>query len=111
MACLIRTSAALVPSLGRVVLKFLNLITSTSFSPFMVMSALVLVVLFTLIFDYSFTAGAIHGANDISESQTGYISSTDGDKCMGVMESLLHYLLEEKVGQDGREQTTLTDAH
>ncbi|KAH3712470.1 hypothetical protein DPMN_072172 [Dreissena polymorpha] len=53
MVILIRTSAVLVPSLGRVASKYLNLVTSSSFSPFLVMSALVRVLLFTMIFDFS----------------------------------------------------------
>ncbi|KAH3842301.1 hypothetical protein DPMN_115939 [Dreissena polymorpha] len=52
MAILIRTSAVLVPSLDMVSPKHLKLETSSSFSPFMVMSTLVLVVLFTMILDF-----------------------------------------------------------
>ncbi|KAH3721482.1 hypothetical protein DPMN_064410 [Dreissena polymorpha] len=53
MVILIRTSMALVPFLDRVAITYLKLITSSSFSPFMVMSVLLLVVLFTVIFDLS----------------------------------------------------------
>ncbi|XP_052271886.1 protein draper-like [Dreissena polymorpha] len=44
----------------------------------------------------------------------GCFAGWQGEACnrsFVVMESLLHYLLEEKVEQDGREQTCLTDAH
>ncbi|KAH3812586.1 hypothetical protein DPMN_141022 [Dreissena polymorpha] len=51
VAILIRTSAVLVPSLDRVAPKYMKLITS-NFSSFMVLSALMLVVLFTMIFDF-----------------------------------------------------------
>ncbi|KAH3835345.1 hypothetical protein DPMN_108696 [Dreissena polymorpha] len=55
MAILIRTAVVLVPPLNRVAPKYwyLKLVTSSSFSPFIVMSALVLVVLFYMIFDFS----------------------------------------------------------
>ncbi|KAH3837510.1 hypothetical protein DPMN_110901 [Dreissena polymorpha] len=49
MAIIIRTSALLVPSLEMVAPKR---VTSASFAPFMVMSAQVLVVMFTIIFDF-----------------------------------------------------------
>ncbi|KAH3717205.1 hypothetical protein DPMN_060136 [Dreissena polymorpha] len=39
MVLLIRTSAVLMPSLDRVAHKYLKLVTSSSFSPFMVMFA------------------------------------------------------------------------
>ncbi|KAH3726232.1 hypothetical protein DPMN_052090 [Dreissena polymorpha] len=52
MAILIRTSVVLVPSLDRVALYF-KLVTSSSFLPFMVMSAPMLFVLLTMIFDFS----------------------------------------------------------
>ncbi|KAH3812010.1 hypothetical protein DPMN_140431 [Dreissena polymorpha] len=58
-----------------------------------------------------FTASAIHAVNVISESHVGYGFATDGDRGVVVMESLLQYLLKEKVEQDGKEQTILTDAH
>ncbi|KAH3720263.1 hypothetical protein DPMN_063160 [Dreissena polymorpha] len=51
MVILFQTSAVLVPSLDMVAPQYLKLVTSYSFSPLMVMSALVLVVLFTMIFD------------------------------------------------------------
>ncbi|KAH3819300.1 hypothetical protein DPMN_121034 [Dreissena polymorpha] len=52
----IQTSAELVPSLDRVASNYLKLVISSSFSPFMVMSPLVLVMLFTMIFDFSVLA-------------------------------------------------------
>ncbi|KAH3843247.1 hypothetical protein DPMN_116758 [Dreissena polymorpha] len=52
MAIFIRTSAALVPSLNRVAPKYLKLVTSSSFLLFMVMCALMLVMLFTMVFDF-----------------------------------------------------------
>ncbi|KAH3848026.1 hypothetical protein DPMN_090363 [Dreissena polymorpha] len=52
MTILIRTSAVLVPSLDRVAPEYLKLVTP-SYSPFMVMYALVFVLLFTMIFDFS----------------------------------------------------------
>lgn len=45
---LIRTSVVLVPSAHRVAAKYLKLVTSSSFLPFMVMSA----VMFIIIFDF-----------------------------------------------------------
>ncbi|KAH3860041.1 hypothetical protein DPMN_022934 [Dreissena polymorpha] len=53
MVFLIQTSAVLVPALERNSPKNVKLVTSASFSPFMVMSALVLFVLYTMIFDFS----------------------------------------------------------
>ncbi|KAH3814478.1 hypothetical protein DPMN_142979 [Dreissena polymorpha] len=47
----------------------------------------------------------------ISESQDGDGSFTAGDRGVVVMESTPHYLLKEKIEQDGVKQTTLTDAH
>ncbi|KAH3709326.1 hypothetical protein DPMN_068788 [Dreissena polymorpha] len=58
-----------------------------------------------------FTATTTHEVNVISESQVADWSSTEGDRSVVVMESLLHYLLTEKVEQGGTEQTSLTDAH
>ncbi|KAH3890416.1 hypothetical protein DPMN_014497 [Dreissena polymorpha] len=43
MAILIRTSAVLIPTLGMVASKYLELVTYSTFDPFMVMSAHVLV--------------------------------------------------------------------
>ncbi|KAH3833842.1 hypothetical protein DPMN_107158 [Dreissena polymorpha] len=111
----IRTSAVLVPSLDRIAPRYLKLVTYSNFSSFMVMSVLVLVVLFTMIFDFSVLTSipytCTHKANFISESQFGDGSSTDEDRGVVVMESLMQYLLNEKVEQDRREQTSLTGAH
>ncbi|KAH3785612.1 hypothetical protein DPMN_163705 [Dreissena polymorpha] len=87
----------------------------------MVMPALGLVVLFTIIFELSvmtsnpyahalscsfiefvgeilkFTAGTTHEVNVINEYRVGYGSSTNSGRGVAVMESLLHYLLTEKV--------------
>ena len=52
-AIVMRTSAELVPSLYRVAPRFLKLVTSISFRPFMLISALVLVVLFVMILLFS----------------------------------------------------------
>ncbi|KAH3692943.1 hypothetical protein DPMN_193279 [Dreissena polymorpha] len=49
--------------------------------------------------------------NVTSESQVGDGSSTNEGRFVLVMESRLYYLLKEKVEQDGRKQTSLTDAH
>ncbi|KAH3736320.1 hypothetical protein DPMN_042883 [Dreissena polymorpha] len=51
MAILIRISAVLIPSMEKVAPNYLKLSTSGSFSPFIWMSALVLVVLFSMILD------------------------------------------------------------
>ncbi|KAH3858305.1 hypothetical protein DPMN_100927 [Dreissena polymorpha] len=53
MAMLIRNSAVLVQSLDGFGPNYVKMSTSSSVLPFMVMSALVLVVLFTMIFDLS----------------------------------------------------------
>ncbi|KAH3734580.1 hypothetical protein DPMN_041019 [Dreissena polymorpha] len=53
MAILIRTSAVLIPFLDRIAPNYLKPVISSSFSLFMVMYALVLVVLFTIIFHFS----------------------------------------------------------
>ncbi|KAH3772276.1 hypothetical protein DPMN_173614 [Dreissena polymorpha] len=60
MVILLRTSAVLVPPLAMVAPKFLKRVTSSSFSPFIVMSALVLVVLFSMIFDFSVLTSTPH---------------------------------------------------
>jgi hypothetical protein len=52
VAILIWTSTVLVPSLDRVAPKYLKLVPSSSFSPFVVMSALVLFELFTMTLDF-----------------------------------------------------------
>ncbi|KAH3826925.1 hypothetical protein DPMN_128852 [Dreissena polymorpha] len=90
VAMLIRSSAVLVQYLDWFAPSYLKLVTS-SFLPFMVMYALVLVVLLNVIFDFSmltsipydpvlslsvgeilkFTAGATHEVNVLSESQVG----------------------------------------
>ena len=51
-----------------------------------------------------FAADATHEVNVISEFQVGDGSSTDGDRGVVVMKSLLQNLLKEKVKQDGEEQ-------
>ncbi|KAH3735361.1 hypothetical protein DPMN_041880 [Dreissena polymorpha] len=53
MAILIRTSAVLLPSLDMVASKFLKLTTCLSVSPLIVIYALVLFVLFSMVFDIS----------------------------------------------------------
>ena len=53
MEILIRTSAVLVQFLDMVTTNYFKLVTYSSFSPFMVMYVLVLVVLFAIIFDFS----------------------------------------------------------
>ncbi|KAH3724912.1 hypothetical protein DPMN_050739 [Dreissena polymorpha] len=58
-----------------------------------------------------FTAVATHEVNVISESQVGDGSSTDRNRGVVGMGSLLLYLLNGNVEQDGREQTSLTDAN
>ncbi|KAH3750731.1 hypothetical protein DPMN_185262 [Dreissena polymorpha] len=53
MAIIIRTSAVLVPYLERIAPNYLKLVTSFSFSPFIVMSALLFVMLFIMTFGFS----------------------------------------------------------
>ncbi|KAH3705051.1 hypothetical protein DPMN_080115 [Dreissena polymorpha] len=52
-----------------------------------------------------------HEVNCIRISQVGDWSATDGDGGVAVSECLLHYLLKEKVKQDGGEQTALMNTH
>ncbi|KAH3820518.1 hypothetical protein DPMN_122262 [Dreissena polymorpha] len=127
MAIFILTSAVLVPSLDRVSPKHLKRSTS-SFSPFMVMACAgvgravhhdlrLSLADFNSVCSCSFNesageiltfiAGANHEVNIINESQSGDGSSTDTDRGVVIMESLMHYFLKENVEQDGREQTYL----
>ncbi|KAH3829749.1 hypothetical protein DPMN_102977 [Dreissena polymorpha] len=108
MAILIRTLAVLLPSLDRVKPKYLKLVTCSSFSPFMVMSVLVLVVLFIASVGETlkFTAGATHEVNIISESQVGDWGSINANGDVVVLESLLHYLLKEKLNRTGYSRHT-----
>ncbi|KAH3839592.1 hypothetical protein DPMN_113024 [Dreissena polymorpha] len=98
----------------------------------MVVFALVLLVLFTMIFDLSvltsirklllfhsvcrlcilLTGDATHKVNFISESQVRDRSDTCeyGDEVV-LEECLLNYLLKEKVKQEVGEQASLTYAH
>ncbi|KAH3868655.1 hypothetical protein DPMN_031806 [Dreissena polymorpha] len=55
-----------------------------------------------------FTASAPHEINAISESQLGDGSSTDDDRSMVGIVSLLHFLLKDNVEQYGRDLTALT---
>ncbi|KAH3776244.1 hypothetical protein DPMN_177664 [Dreissena polymorpha] len=52
-----------------------------------------------------------HEGNGISKSQVGDWSFTDVDRGVVVMGSLLHHRLNEKVEQDERDQTSLTNAY
>ncbi|KAH3772769.1 hypothetical protein DPMN_174115, partial [Dreissena polymorpha] len=56
------------------------------------------------------TACAYHKVDAISESQVGDRASRDGETGVVVFEGLLHYLLEEQFKQNGKEQTSLTNA-
>ncbi|KAH3883314.1 hypothetical protein DPMN_007268 [Dreissena polymorpha] len=87
MAIFILASAVLVPSFDRIAPKYLKVVTSFSFSPFMVMSAL-RADLHPVCSSYfiesvgeilKFTAGAIHEVNVISEYQVTDRSSPDRD--------------------------------
>ncbi|KAH3721373.1 hypothetical protein DPMN_064296 [Dreissena polymorpha] len=55
-------------------------------------------------------AGATQEVNVVSESQLRDGSSIDGDGAVVVMESLLQYLLNERIDWDESEQTSLTPA-
>ena len=106
--------AIVIRSLDRVASWYLKMFTFSSFLLVMVMSALVLFMQFTMIFDFhaefqpvspcsfiesvgevlQFTADSMHEANVISESQVGDRSATNGDGCVGVLEVVLNYLLK-----------------
>ncbi|KAH3851490.1 hypothetical protein DPMN_093972 [Dreissena polymorpha] len=62
MAILILNLADLVPSLDRHIYSHLKMVTSSSFSQIVAMSALVWVVLFTMIFDFSVLIGLLEVA-------------------------------------------------
>ncbi|KAH3857951.1 hypothetical protein DPMN_100569 [Dreissena polymorpha] len=121
MLIIIPTSAVLIPSWDRATPKFLKLVTSFSLSPFKVMIALMLVLLFTMFFDLSVLTSILYvpaisiiswrnlevhfscqNVNFISESQDGVGSTSKIDTSVVDMESLLHYLLKETIKQDGK---------
>ena len=104
-----RTSAEQVPSLHRVAPRYLKLVNSSNFWPFMLISALMLFVLLVLILRFSvltstpyaesvgevlkFTTAAAHKIDVVGKSYVAYGSSTNGDRCVVVMECFLHGLL------------------
>ncbi|KAH3787360.1 hypothetical protein DPMN_165484 [Dreissena polymorpha] len=89
-AFLIPASAILLKSLEMVAPKYLKLVASSSFSPFMVMSALIRYYCLC------------------HTSQVGDRFDTDGNRVVMVFEDLLHYIRKEKIKQDGGAQTSLT---
>ena len=115
-ASLMRTFAKQVPSLHRVAPRYLKLIISSNCWPFMLISALMLFVLLLMILLLSvltsipyavalstclLVRSAAHKIDDISKTYVAYEPSSNGNRCIVVIECFLCDLHWEQIEQDG----------